>query len=410
MANATRALPSQGCVSVCIVASSDSWPPRRPRNRGLSGAAQAVFYNSAGYSNMQTGRITPKLPRRKPVQVVLFLCGLALAAAISVVVVGHGRTREVGYHQAQLEVGGDSYRYLVFVPASYRAASRVPLVVVLHGCSTTANQQAVASGYAQVAEQRGFIVLYPDVDPADLAHEGCWKGIWDPGAEGRGRGDAGAIAAMTSAVVRTWRIDPGRVYVIGISAGAFESSILGASYPDVYAAIGIHSGAAYMGGELGCLAEGVSPSSTAALARAALGAMATHARVMPVIVFHGDQDEVVPYRCGEQALHQWLDTDNLLLERKHRAPVPGAPAAVRKGLVPRGRTYTVASYPDGQGCIVAQFWTIHEMGHAWSGGSSDPSVSRYVDTRGPSAAAASSSFFLRWRMSGPVAPCARRER
>ena len=361
---------------------------------------------------MHTGRITPELLRRRPVQVMLVLCGLALAlaAATAVVVVGQGRARHGGYHYVRLEVGGDSYQYLVFVPASYRGAANVPLVVVLHGCSTSASQQAVASGYAQVAEQRGFIVLYPDVDAADLAHGGCWKGIWDPGAEGQGRGDAGAIAAMTREVVGTWRIDPGRVYVIGISAGGFESSILGASYPDVYAAIGIHSGAAYTRVELGCLAEGVSPSTTATLAHAALGAMAAHARAIPVIVFHGDQDEVVPYRCGEQALHQWLDTDNLVLEREHRAPVLGRRAAVRQSVVPRGRTYTVVSYPDGQGCAVAQFWTIHGMGHAWSGGSSDPSVSRYVDPRGPSAAAASSSFFLRWRLSGAVGPCARRER
>lgn len=359
---------------------------------------------------MHTGRITPELLRRKPVQVMLALCGLALAGAMAVLVVGQGRARDVGYHQARLEVGGDSYHYLAFVPASYRGALKVPLVVVLHGCSTTASQQAVASGYGRVAEQRRFIVLYPDVDLADLAHGGCWKGIWDPGAEGRGRGDAGAIAAMTRMVVGAWKIDPSRVYVIGISSGAFESSILGASYPDLYAAIGIHSGAAYMVGELGCLAEGVSPTDSAALARAAVGAMAAHARVMPVIVLHGDQDEVVPYRCGEQALHQWLDTDNLVLEREHRVPVLGRRAAVRKGFVARGRTYAVMSYPDGQGCIVAQLWTIHGMAHAWSGGSSDPSVSRYVDPRGPSAAAASSSFFFRWRMSGAVGPCARQER
>jgi poly(hydroxyalkanoate) depolymerase family esterase len=333
---------------------------------------------------------------------MLVLCGLALAAATAVVVVGPGRARDGGYHYARLHVGGDTYRYLVLVPASYRGAAKVPLVVVLHGCSTTASQQAVVSGYAQVAEQRRFIVLYPDVDPADLAHGGCWKGIWDPGVERRGRGDAGAIAAMTKAVVGTWRIDPRRVYVIGISAGGFESSILGASYPDVYAAIGIHSGAAYTRVDLGCLAGGGSPSTTATLARAALGAMGAHARVMPVIVFHGDQDEVVPYRCGEQALHQWLDTDNLVLKREHRPPILGRGAAARTGVVPRGRTYTVVSYPDEQGRAVVQFWTIHGMGHAWSGGSSDPSVSRYADSRGPSAAAASASFFLRWRLSGAV--------
>ncbi len=338
------------------------------------------------------------------------MCGLVLAWAVAVVGGGGHRAPWVGYHRAQLEVGGDSYPYLVFVPASYRAGLKVPLVVVLHGCSTTAGQQAVASGYAQVADQRRFIVLYPDVDAADLTNGGCWKGIWDPQAEGRGRGDAGAIAAMTRTVVGRWSIDPSRVYVIGISAGGFESSILGASYPDVYAAIGIHSGAAYMAGRPGCPDEGASSTSTVALARRALSAMAARARVMPVIVFHGDQDEVVPYRCGEQALHQWLDTDNLVLQREGRVPVLGRRASVSKGAVAGGRTYAVASYANGQRCIVAQFWTIHGMRHAWSGGSSDPSISTYVDPRGPSAAGASASFFSRWRLSGAVGPCARRRR
>lgn len=355
---------------------------------------------------MSVGSIARELVRHKRLQAVLVLCGAALAAVIGIVMAGRHPARDTGYHAASLEVGGDSYAYLVFVPASYGGTSRVPLLVVLHGCSTTAGQQALASGYAQVAEQRRFVVLYPDVDPADLARGGCWKGIWDPGVEGRGRGDAGAIAAMTRAVIRTWRIDAARVYVIGISAGGFESSILGASYPDLYAAIGIHSGAAYLGGGLGCQAEGEAPTGTAALARAALGAMAAHARVLPVVVFHGDQDGVIPYHCGEQALQQWLATDNLVLRREHRRPISVTHAVVSTGAVAHGRTYTVASYPDATGCPVAQLWTIHGMGHAWSGGSSDPSIARYSDPNGPSAAVASMSFFLRWTSSGAAGPCA----
>jgi poly(hydroxyalkanoate) depolymerase family esterase len=341
---------------------------------------------------------------------MLVLCGLAAMAAVGAALGVWGSARDGRYYHARLDVAGDSYPYLVFVPGSYRAASTAPLVVVLHGCRTTATQQALASSYAKVAEQRRFIVLYPDVDPADLAHGGCWKGIWDQGAEGRGRGDAGAIAAMTRTVIRTWRIDPSRVYAIGISAGAFESSVLGASYPDLYAAIGIHSGAAFKGGGLGCVAGGASPTGAAASARAALAAMAAHARVMPVIVFHGDRDEVIPYRCGEQAVRQWLDTDNLVLERDHRVAALGRRATLRNGFVTHGRAYTVVSYLDGQGCIVAQFWTIHGMRHAWSGGSSDRSVSLYTDPSGPSAAAASASFFLRWRVSRAVGACARHER
>ena len=75
----------------------------------------------------------------------------------------------------------------------------MPLVVVLHGCTMTANEEAAATGYDQIAAKRGFVVLYPNVDAVDRANGGCWKGLWDPGAEGRGRGDAGAIAAMTRA-------------------------------------------------------------------------------------------------------------------------------------------------------------------------------------------------------------------
>jgi poly(hydroxyalkanoate) depolymerase family esterase len=344
--------------------------------------------------------------RRAPVRVAMALGGVAVAGATVIALTGRSPVGDARYHRAGLDVGGVMYEYMVYVPASYRAASTVPLVVVLHGCRTTASQQVVASGYAPIADRRHFIVLYPDVDPVDRSHGDCWKGIWDPGAEGRGRGDAGAIAAMTSAVMRTWRIDPARVYVIGISAGAFESSILGASYPDLYAAIGIHSGAAYLGGEEGCLAAGESPTNTATLAHAAMAAMAQHARVMPVILFHGDQDQVIPYRCGEQALRQWLDTDNLVLERERSAAVPVRPATVMPGVVVGGHRYTVTSYLDDQRCTVAQLWTIHGMGHAWSGGSGDPTVAQFTDPRGPSAAAASVAFFFHWSLSRGASVCA----
>ena len=138
---------------------------------------------------------------------------------------------------------------------------------------------------------------------------------------------------MTRAVMARWRIDRTRVYVIGISAGAFETSILGADYPDLYAAIGIHSGAAYMGGQPVCVAANQSPADTDALARAALAAMGARARVMPVIVFHGDDDHTIPYRCGHQTLAQWLRTDDLILEQARRSSLRSTPtmqAVVRR--------------------------------------------------------------------------------
>jgi poly(hydroxyalkanoate) depolymerase family esterase len=307
-------------------------------------------------------------------------------------------------------VGRDLYSYEVYVPPGHRARSAVPMVVVLHGCTTTADQQAAASEYDPIAERLGFVVLYPDVDPADEANGRCWKGIWDPGGEGRGRGDAGAIAAMTRAVAARWHIDRARIYAIGISAGAYESAILGASYPDLYAAIGVHSGAAYGGGQPVCLAPNERPADTDALARAAVAAMGTRARMMPVIVLHGDEDDRIPYQCGQQAFSQWLRTDDLILERQRRGGLRPTPGGIRRSVVPGGHAYTVLSYEDRSGCVAAQLWTVKGMGHFWSGGSPDSSLARYSDPRGPSAAAASWTFFSRWRLSGPIRTCARRAR
>jgi poly(hydroxyalkanoate) depolymerase family esterase len=285
----------------------------------------------------------------------------------------------------------------------------MPLVVVLHGCTMTADEEAAATAYDQIAAARGFVVLYPDVDAVDRTNGGCWRGIWDPGAEGRGRGDAGAIAAMTKRVIADWRIDPSRVYAIGISAGGFETAMLGAAYPDMYAAIGIHSGAGYLAGEHGCPAHG-STSTITASARAALVAMGSRAAVMPVIVFHGDRDGTVPYRCGQQALAQWLATDDLVRRYQHRGPLLPTQTETRHSSVANGHAYTVLSYAE-TGCAVAQFWSIHGMGHYWSGGSTDPASARYSDPLGPNASAASWAFFSHWRRSGRAAVCAhRRER
>ncbi len=313
-----------------------------------------------------------------------------------------------GYQRGNVSEHGDVYPYAVYVPSSLRADSAAPLVVVLHGCDMTADQMAAASQYDALAERDRFIVLYPDVDALEAETYGrCWRGIWAPDLEGRGVGDAGAIADMTRAVIRGWHADPARVYAIGISAGGFETAILAAYYPDLYAAIGIHSGAPYMGAEAGCLPAGTNTADTATVASGALDAMGPRARVMPVVVIHGDVDPAVPYRCGQQAIAQWLGVDNLVLQREHRPGVPGSPAGSRYAVVPGGHGYTVLSYADGSGCVVAQLWTVHGMGHYWSGGSADPASARYSDPRGPSAAAASWAFFSRWGLSGPLRPCAR---
>ena len=284
--------------------------------------------------------------RRRARLITLAACAAALATVAGLLLANQNSAPGAGhYDHLTLVMGGSSYRYVVYVPPGYRGDSAVPLVVVLHGCNTTADQQTVASGYDPLAREHRFIVVYPDVDAADSANGHCWKGIWDSCAETRGSGDAGAIAAMTRAVMAHWHIDRSRVYAIGISAGAFETSILAAAYPDLYAAVGIHSGARYMGGQPGCAPRDQAPADTGVLARAALAAMGPRARVMPVIVFHGDQDNTIPFACGQQALDQWLSTNDLILQPS-RPPVTSTPSVV--STCRPGRTHLYRRVLSGQ--------------------------------------------------------------
>lgn len=310
-------------------------------------------------------------------------------------------------HHGHLTQRGDVYAYGVYVPARRRAGRALPLVVVLHGCGMTPAEMAAASGYSRLAQQDGFIVLYPDVDATDTSVGRCWRAIWDPSAERRGQGDAGAIATMTRRVISRWDGDLTRVYAIGISAGGFEASMLGADYPDLYAAIGIHSGAPYGGGGPGCAPQGAAPAGIPGLAQAARHAMGARARVMPVIVIHGSSDGRVPYACGRQAIAQWLDTDALVLGlgRSRTGMNARAARSVTSARVARGRAYTIVTYSGRSRCSVAQFWTIRGMGHFWSGGSAAPATLRFSDPRGPSASRASWAFFRHWRVRGTAGLC-----
>jgi poly(hydroxyalkanoate) depolymerase family esterase len=306
-----------------------------------------------------------------------------------------------------LSVQGDVYPYAVYVPPGLRTDSAAPLVVVLHGCTMTADQMAVTSQYDAIARRDRFVVLYPDVGTLSASSGRCWQGISAPDLEGRAEGDAGAIAAMTNAVITRWHSDRQRVYAIGISAGGYEAAILAADYPDLYAAIGIHSGAAYMAGQFDCSTANQNTELTNLLAETALTTMGRRARVMPVFVIHGDADQAVPYPCGQQAISQWLHVDDAVLTNEHRPAMTDSPISTRQATVPGGRAFTVFSYADDAGCVVAQLWTVHGMGHFWSGGSTDPSVVRFSDPHGPSATEASWAFFSHWALSGPLLPCTR---
>lgn len=157
----------------------------------------------------------------------------------------------------------------MYTPSSYQHGkpdSAVPLVVMVHSCNTTALEQARASAFHALAERERFVVVYPDNTNEVVAATGnegerparwvgshplqCWR-FYDPTSLLRGSGDVAQVAGITRQVMANWRIDPERVYVAGMSSGAMLTSALGATYPDLYAAIGVVAGCAYLA--VGCV-------------------------------------------------------------------------------------------------------------------------------------------------------------
>ena len=215
-------------------------------------------------------------------------------------------------------------------------------------------------------------------------------------------GDGAVVAGITRGVMSRWNIGRQRVYVMGMSAGAFLSADLAAEYPDLYAASGENAGGAYS--DPGCLLGGAGlPAATSATL--AVAQMGSHARVVPRIVLGGDADTGVTPACADKALLQSLRTNNLVIDGRQTAPIRLTPASTRSAQVPGGHSYTVANYVDGHGCLIGQRYLVHGMNHFWSGGSSNPKWSDFTDPKGPSAAVASWQFLSRFTLSNSRRSC-----
>ena len=301
---------------------------------------------------------------------------------------------------------GPGYPYILYTPTTYTPSSAAPLLVVLHGCQTTADQLMHASLYNPVAEREGFVVLYVEADAVGRAQPGpaanCWKFAYPP-SYFRDNADAAGIADVTRAIMAQRNIDPERVYVAGISGGGLMTSAVAAAYPDLYAAVAIHSSAAYADGFCFPSGTGIPVQASALLA---FVQTRPHARVVPRMVISGDADLAFPPSCNNKALAQGLRTDNLVLSGRQDVPIALTPARSRSGQVPGGYAYTVLSYLDPNRCLIAERWRVHGMGHFWSGGTTDPTYKNFTDPKGPSAAEATWAFLKRYRKSATAMPCA----
>jgi poly(hydroxyalkanoate) depolymerase family esterase len=279
--------------------------------------------------------------------------------------------------------------YKLYVPSGYNGQA-LPLIVMLHGCKQNPDDFAVGTGMNTVAEHNNCLVAYPaQLHAANGSN--CWN-WFKADDQQRDHGEPSIIADITREVIRKYHIDPSRVYVAGLSAGGAMAAIMSTSYPELYAAVGIHSGVpAGAAHDLPSAFEAMKNGMAAAgLHNAAGKAAVSRKDPIPVIVFHGDRDRTVHPCNGDQALAQC--TLDLAGNRTEQQSGPGI--KVEKGKVPHGRAYTRTIRHDGNGKAIAEHWVIHGAGHAWSGGSRKGS---FTDPKGPKAAQEMVRFFYTHR-------------
>ena len=273
---------------------------------------------------------------------------------------------------ATCRIAAGARDYRLYVPAR-ALPGPAPLILMLQGCTQSPEDFAAGTRMNALAEERGFLVAWP-AQPQSANPQKCWN-WFDAGQQRRDGTEASLIAAIARQVMRDQSVDPRRVYVAGLSAGGAAAAILGQAYPDIIAAVGVHSG-------LPVGAARDIPSAFAAMRQG--GAAPAAKRLVPTIVFHADKDSTVHPRNGDAVIAQ------------QEAAASDLRLVVERGQAQGGHGWTRHQRQDASGRPVLEQWVVHGGGHAWSGGSDAGS---YTDPRGPDASRAMLDFFDQHRLN-----------
>jgi len=256
--------------------------------------------------------------------------------------------------------------YKLYVPAACEGEA-LPLLVMLHGCTQSPDDFAAGTRMNELAAEHGFFVAYP-AQASSANPNRCWN--WFKRTEQqRELGEPSLIAGIVSAVKARHAIDDRRIYIAGLSSGGAMAATLAATYPDLIAAVGVHSG----------LAHGCAHDLQSGLDAMRSGSAGVAVTSVPTIVFHGDRDRLVHPRNGEELVAQRLSGN------------PAAAMSVDPVVEMNGYSYTRRSACAPSGQPLVEHWVIHGAGHAWSGGSPRGT---HTDPRGPDASSEMLRFFL----------------
>lgn len=280
--------------------------------------------------------------------------------------VGADNFKSRTYHSNAGSVG-----YKLYVPEC-APAQPVALIMMLHGCTQNPNDFARGTGMNGLADEFGFIVVYPE-QPRAANPQGCWN-WFDDRHQHRGSGEPVLLAGLAQEVAREFKIDNKRIFAAGLSAGGAMADVLASTYPDVFAGVGVHSGlpagaATNMMSALGAMKGAHFPASNAKIANGPF---------VRKIIFHGDSDMTVTASNGATIFDQ---------TRLQKSDV----AELMEDTKVNGRRVTRTSVQDGDGHSLVEHWVIHGSGHAWAGGQKGGS---YVDFTGPDASREMVRFFL----------------